>query len=152
MDTILLLKNLGPGCHFLGHGSDDDINELERILKQELELNPGKPPVVALFTEFPSNPLLRSVNLSRLRALADTYDFQIVVDDTIGNYANVQVFPYADIVVTSLSKAFSGEANVLGGRYVPQFPKNAPPFLLPSPQSGFKPTGTPLQCLKGLHE
>jgi len=124
MDTILLLRKLGPGCHFLGHGSDDDIDSLERILEEELKLNPEKPPIVALFTEFPSNPLLRSVNLPRLRALADTYDFLIVIDDTIGNFVNVHVIPYADIVVTSLSKAFSGEANVMGGRYVPQFPKN----------------------------
>ena len=73
---------------------------------------------MALFTEFPSNPLLRSPNLPRLRALADKYDFLIVIDETIGNFVNVQVLPYADILVSSLTKVFSGASNVMGGRSV----------------------------------
>jgi cystathionine gamma-synthase len=48
--------------------------------------------------------------------LADKYDFFIVVDETVGNFANVEVLPYVDIVVSSLTKVFSGEANVMGGR------------------------------------
>lgn len=73
---------------------------------------------MCLVTEFPSNPLLRSPNLRRLRALADKYEFLIVVDETIGNFVNVEVMPYADVVVSSLTKVFSGDANVMGGRSV----------------------------------
>jgi len=118
MDTQKVLQKWGPGCHFLGHGRDGDIDSLERILADTVEHNPEKPPFLALFTELPSNPLLRSPNLSHLRALADKYDFPIVVDMTIGNFVNVNVFPYADIVVSSLTKVFSGASNVMGGRYV----------------------------------
>lgn len=75
-------------------------------------------PVHALYCEFPSNPLLRSPPLVKLRELADKYGFVIVVDETIGSFANVEVLPLADVVVSSLSKVFSGETNVLGGRYV----------------------------------
>jgi cystathionine gamma-synthase len=78
-------------------------------------------PIAALFTEFPSNPLLESPNLLELRKLADQYGFLIVIDDTIGNCANVCVIPYADLVVTSLTKLFSGEANATGGRSVSYF-------------------------------
>lgn len=56
--------------------------------------------------------------MPRLRALADKYDFLLIVDDTIGNFVNVDVLPYADIVVSSLSKIFSGSGNAMGGRYV----------------------------------
>jgi cystathionine gamma-synthase len=42
--------------------------------------------------------------------------FAIVVDETIGNFINVEVATYADIVVSSLTKIFSGDANVMGGR------------------------------------
>jgi cystathionine gamma-synthase len=42
----------------------------------------------------------------------------IVVDETVGSFVNVEVLPYADIVVSSLSKVFSGEVNVMGGRWV----------------------------------
>ncbi|KAF8609418.1 PLP-dependent transferase [Ceratobasidium sp. AG-I] len=109
-DTLKILQKWGPGCHFLGHGQDSDINELSAILEQE--------PILALFTEFPSNPLLRSANLQRLRALADKHDFLIIVDETVGSFANVEVLPYADIVVSSLTKVFSGETNVMGGSLV----------------------------------
>jgi cystathionine gamma-synthase len=85
-------------------------------LEEEFKRNPAVPPILALFTEFPSNPLLRSANLPRLRALADKYDFLIVIDETIGNFVNVEVLPYADMVVSSLTKIFSGASNVMGGR------------------------------------
>lgn len=74
-------------------------------------------PIHALFCEFPSNPLLRTPPLIKLRALANTYGFVIVIDETIASFANVEILPFADIVVSSLSKVFSGETNVLGGRY-----------------------------------
>jgi cystathionine gamma-synthase len=115
-DTLKVLEKWGPGCHFLGDGLDSSIDELEAILDAELARNPHEPPILALFTEFPSNPLLRSADLSRLRTLADKYDFLIVIDDTIGNFINVETLPFADIVVTSLSKLFSGDSNVMGGR------------------------------------
>lgn len=69
-----------------------------------------------MFTEFPGNPLLKSPDLRRIRELADKYDFVVVIDETVGNFLNVNVLPYADIVVSSLTKVFSGDSNVMGGR------------------------------------
>nr|VWP00441.1 STE/STE11/CDC15 protein kinase [Ganoderma boninense] len=117
-DTLKILEKWGPGCHFLGRGLDADIDELETILERESKTSSSGPPVLSLFTEFPSNPLLRSADLPRLRALADKHDFLIVVDETLGNFVNVEVLPYADVVVSSLSKIFSGDANVMGGSLV----------------------------------
>ncbi|KAG2134834.1 pyridoxal phosphate-dependent transferase [Suillus clintonianus] len=117
-DTLKVLQKWGPGCHFLGHGLDSDIGVLETIIKQELSENPSAPPIAALFAEFPSNPLLRSPNISVLRALADKYDFLLVIDETIGNLVNVDVLQHADIVVSSLSKIFSGDANAMGGSLI----------------------------------
>lgn len=82
-------------------------------LEQRLE---GGERFLALFCEFPGNPLLICPNLQRIRSLADKYDFAVVVDETIGNFINVNVLPYADVVVSSLTKIFSGESNVMGGR------------------------------------
>ncbi|KAF7796380.1 hypothetical protein EIP86_007557 [Pleurotus ostreatoroseus] len=115
-DTLKILQKWGPGCHFLPSGLDADIDALEGILSSHTD--PSTPPILALFTEFPSNPLLRAADLPRLRALADTHDFLIVVDDSIGNFVNVEVLPYADIVVSSLTKVFSGDSNVMGGSLV----------------------------------
>ena len=118
VDSMKVLKKWGPGCHFFGFGDEEDIDRLEALLEAESKKNPGCPPVACLATEFPTNPLLHSPNLRRLRALADKYEFPIVIDQTIGNFVNVEVMPYADVVVNSLSKVFSGYANVMGGRSV----------------------------------
>ncbi|PSS30964.1 hypothetical protein PHLCEN_2v2489 [Hermanssonia centrifuga] len=117
-DTLKILQKWGPGYHFYGHGLDKDIDDLEILLAKEVSSHPDQPPVLALFTEFPSNPLLRCADLSRLRGLADKHNFLIVVDETIGNFVNVEVLPYADIVVSSLSKVFSGDCNAMGGSLV----------------------------------
>ena len=112
-DTIKILKKWGAGCHFLGGGGPDDIQALESLLESQVA---SDPPILALFCEFPSNPLLRSPDLMRIRRLADQYGFVVVVDETIGNFINVEVAGLVDIVVSSLTKIFSGDANVMGGR------------------------------------
>ncbi|KAH7886863.1 pyridoxal phosphate-dependent transferase [Phlebopus sp. FC_14] len=117
-DTLKIVEKVGPGAYFYGHGRDTDIDDLEKLLVQESTSNPSVPPILSLFTECPSNPHLRVVNMPRLRALADKFDFLIVVDDTVGTFANVNVLSYADIVVTSLSKFVGGYANALGGSLV----------------------------------
>ncbi|WVQ94628.1 hypothetical protein IAU59_001708 [Kwoniella sp. CBS 9459] len=114
-DTLKILNKWGPGCHFLGSGGTEDIPVLEKLLE---ERKPDQPPLLSLFCEFPSNPLLRSPDLVRLRQLADKYGFVIVVDETIGNFINVEVVEFADIVVSSLTKIFSGDANVMGGSLI----------------------------------
>lgn len=113
-DTLKILQKWGDGCHFLGNGGTEDIPALEQLLKEGRER--GETPLLSLFCEFPGNPLLTSPDLARIRKLADEYGFIVVVDETIGNFINVEVAQYADIVVSSLSKIFSGDANVMGGR------------------------------------
>lgn len=112
-DTLKVLQKWGGGCHFFGRGTDDELDQLEALLASQSE-----PRIHALFCEFPSNPLLRSADLPRLRRLADQHDFSIVIDETVGNFVNVEVLPYADIVVSSLTKVFSGDCNVMGGSLV----------------------------------
>lgn len=108
IDTLKILQKWGPGCQFYGHGESADLDDLEQRLENGERF-------LALFTEFPSNPLLRSPDLKRIRKLADQYKFAVVVDETVGNFINIDVLPYADIVVSSLTKIFSGDSNVMGG-------------------------------------
>lgn len=53
--------------------------------------------------------------MQTIRRLADKYNFAVVVDETIGNLMNVNVLPHVDVVVSSLTKVFSGASNVMGG-------------------------------------
>ncbi|KAJ1859483.1 Cystathionine gamma-synthase [Coemansia sp. RSA 1822] len=115
-DTLKILQKFGPGAYFLGNGEGNDYDELERIL--ELHTQDGKEPILAIFTECPSNPLLKTADLPRLRALADRFGVALVVDETIGSFANIDALGWADIVVSSLTKVFSGDSNVMGGSIV----------------------------------
>jgi len=111
--TPYILKTFGAGMEELGLGTEYD--DIENFVKAEADA--GRP-VTAVWTEFPSNPLLVSSDLNRLRQLADKYNFAIVVDDTVGSFSNIDVLPVVDIVVTSLTKSFSGYADVMGGSVV----------------------------------
>ena len=109
IDTLKILEKWGPGCQFYGNGSANDLEDLERRCA-------GGDSFLALFCEFPGNPLLHTPDLRRIRSLADRFNFAVVVDETIGNFLNVHVLPDADVVVSSLTKVFSGDSNVMGGR------------------------------------
>lgn len=111
VDTLKVLQKFGPGAVFLGHGNQSDLDDLEQRLENGERF-------LSLFCEFPGNPLLRTPNLKRIRALADKHDFAVVIDETIGNFLNVHVLPYADIIVSSLTKIFSGDSNVMGGSMI----------------------------------
>jgi cystathionine gamma-synthase len=111
VDTLKILQKFGPGCVFYGHASEEDLDDLERRLESGERF-------LALFCEFPGNPVLTCPNLKRIRSLADKYDFAVVVDETIGTFGNINVLQYADVVVSSLTKIFSGEGNAMGGSAV----------------------------------
>ncbi|KAL4063863.1 pyridoxal phosphate-dependent transferase [Scleroderma yunnanense] len=118
LDTLKVVERCGPGAIFYGHGRDSDIDDLDNMLARKQAESPLSPPILALYTECPSNPRLHTVNMPRLRELADKYNFLVVIDQTVGTFANVDVLPYADIVITSLTKFVSGNATALGGSLV----------------------------------
>ncbi|KAJ7188742.1 pyridoxal phosphate-dependent transferase [Mycena filopes] len=100
------------------------MDKLEEYLKGEAK--EGRQ-IGYVFVEFPSNPLLVSVDLYRLRQLADKYGFSVVVDDTIGSFSSVDLLPVADIILSSLTKSFSGYADVMCGSVIlnPSLPSYA---------------------------
>lgn len=111
-DTLKILEKWGPGAIFYPRGNASELDQLE------MGLSDGSIKISSLFCEVPSNPLLVTPNLPRLRELADVFGFVVVVDDTIGNAVNVDALKYADITVSSLTKLFSGESNVMAGDLV----------------------------------
>ncbi|KAM7208102.1 vacuolar transporter chaperone 4 [Naviculisporaceae sp. PSN 640] len=101
--------------HFGRCETAEELDVIEKWLDQESKEGRS---VSYLFVEFPSNPLLVSVDLARLRGWADKYNFPIVVDDTVGSFASIDLLPVADAIVTSLTKSFSGYANVMAGSVI----------------------------------
>jgi cystathionine gamma-synthase len=113
--TLTLVEEYGHSTKFFGFGTPEELEELAKFVETLYLQNRS---IQALWCEIPSNPLLRTVDLRAIRRLGDRYDFPVIVDDTIGTFLNVDILEVADVIVTSLTKAFSGFANVMGGRYI----------------------------------
>ncbi|KAF3481893.1 uncharacterized protein GIQ15_04652 [Arthroderma uncinatum] len=96
---------------FYDQGTSEELDLLEASLKSGHLIS-------CLFCEVPSNPLCATPDLQRIRRLADQYNFVVACDETIGTFINVDVMPYVDVVVTSLTKIFSGACNVMGGSLI----------------------------------
>ncbi|KAK5400785.1 hypothetical protein LTR06_011245 [Exophiala xenobiotica] len=109
--TIHALQDFGgPGSEFFGLGTPEDLRNLENYLTPQAKQGIK---VQAIWAEFPSNPLLVTPDLLALRKLANKYGALLIVDDTIASFSNVDVLGVADLVVTSLTKSFSGYADVM---------------------------------------
>ena len=98
VDTFKVLKKYG-NCTFVT--SLKELKQLESIS--------------TIFLEFPSNPLLDLIDLKELQQIANQKNAIIVLDDTITTFYNADLTPYCDILVTSLTKSFSGYGNVCAG-------------------------------------
>lgn len=123
LDTLKMCSRpefVPKGVTFYGHGDEEDLNNFENMLRKSANENNGNAGVSVVMTEFPSNPLLKSPDLYKLRALADEFDFALVVDDTIGNFANLNLIEsgLADVVCTSLTKLFNGRGDAMAGSIV----------------------------------
>ena len=105
--THHLYDDFGPPMQFYGLADKNDTDNLEGWLESNT--------IQALFCEMPSNPLAVTPDLKRLRSLATKHDFILIVDDTVGSFCNIDVSSVADILLTSLTKSFSGYADVMGG-------------------------------------
>jgi cystathionine gamma-synthase len=113
--TPHVLEDFGPGFKFLGNGTPEEIDELEQYLREEAK--EGRK-IQAVWLEFPSNPNLSTPDIGRLRKLADGYGFFLLIDDTLGSFCNIDVLEVADIALTSLTKSFSGYADVMAASAV----------------------------------
>ena len=106
-DTLKILEKFGAGVEFFPRGDSTDLGKLRDLLKREK--------IAGIFCEFPSNPLLNTPDLPALRELAAKHGVPVIVDDTIGTFFNFDVLPHVDLVATSLTKAISGEGDVMAG-------------------------------------
>ncbi|MEM9160708.1 MAG: PLP-dependent transferase [Verrucomicrobiota bacterium] len=109
-DTMHILEKLSPDNHDnINLYNVLDLDQLEAIL----ESRPND--FAGLITECPTNPLLHTADLSRIRSLATKYGFYLLLDPTLNSPANVDVSPYADIITNSLTKYASNQGDVIIG-------------------------------------
>ncbi|MFV1966657.1 MAG: PLP-dependent transferase [Pirellulaceae bacterium] len=110
VDTLKIQQQMGGGANFFPRGDDQDLRALTNLARSR--------PLSAIFCEFPSNPLLVSPDLTSLARIAQRQEIPLVVDETLGNYINVDLLPVADVLTTSLTKYFTGAGDVMGGAVI----------------------------------
>ena len=107
VDCLKVQKMLGHGVVYLYEATGESFDEaLQRIRHGEF---------AGVFTEAPSNPLLRTVDLQRVADACAESATPLVVDDSASGPLNVDALRFADVVTSSLTKWISGEGDVMAG-------------------------------------
>ncbi|RFN43744.1 hypothetical protein FIE12Z_12032 [Fusarium flagelliforme] len=110
-----LIEECPQGMKHFGRTDPEGLAIFEDWLKKEKQ--EGRSPSY-VFVEVPGNPTLETPDMGRLKILSEEYGFILIIDDTVGGFANIDVLSHGDILLTSLTKSFSGYANVMGGSIV----------------------------------
>ena len=103
--TRLLEKARDAKHHFVSDVRD--LASVERLL--------AAGGIAGVFTEVPNNPQLETADIPALRALCDKYGAKLLLDPSSVGLASVDVLPFADIVVSSLTKYAGSEGDVMAG-------------------------------------
>ncbi|SPJ74630.1 related to O-succinylhomoserine (thiol)-lyase [Fusarium torulosum] len=110
-----LIEECPQGMKHFGKVDEEGLTLFENWLKEERQEGRS---VSYVFVEVPGNPTLETPDTYRLKKLSEEYGFFLIVDDTISGFANIDVLDHSDLVLSSLTKSFSGYANVMGGSIV----------------------------------
>ncbi|WP_458701088.1 PLP-dependent transferase [Sulfurospirillum sp. 1307] len=92
-----------------------DLKNLD-LLEDYLHVNAHK--VHSIVIEFPTNPLLKYVDIKRLKEICNRFDIALIVDTTFCTPYNFDFKQYADIMVESLTKFACGNADVMMGALI----------------------------------
>ncbi len=110
VDALKIQELFGNGVVFLNQAEGESFDEALRRIRQ------GE--FAGVFTEVPSNPLLRTADIPKLASACAEGGVPLMIDDSSAGPSNVSVLPYADVVTTSLTKWLSGTGDVMAGMAV----------------------------------
>lgn len=107
LDSLKIQQRFGRAVRFIADCEQDPVATLEAGGRTS-----------AVFCELPTNPLLQSPDLPRLSQWCRANGVPLVVDDTVATFANVDLRPFADVIVSSLTKFLSGKGDVIAGSLI----------------------------------
>lgn len=119
LDTIEVMNLLtGENEQVIALDHLDDFSKLDGIFEEYGER------IAGVVTEFPTNPLLHSCNLEKVKELCLKTNALLIVDPTMASPKNAKISDLADVVVNSLTKYAGSEGDVMMGSLA--FPKSSP--------------------------
>ena len=86
-----------------------NLDQIEAILKERGDQ------VAGILAELPTNPLVQTPDVKRLQQLSQEHEVALILDPTVSSIVNVDALPFADVLVTSLTKYISHEGDVMMG-------------------------------------
>lgn len=120
LDTIAILKKFtpSPARDHIFLGNVFDLAALRRVFAERGQ------EIAGVITESPTNPLIQTPDLASIHALCRDHGAILIADPTIASPHNIDVLPYCDIAVNSLTKYAASEGDVIMGTVVvnPQSP------------------------------
>jgi len=107
VDSLKVQELFGHGVVYLNEAVGESFDEaLQRIRQGEF---------AGVFTEVPSNPLLRTVDLKRVSEACRESKTPFIIDDSATGPLNIDSLKFADVVTGSLTKWVSGQGDVMAG-------------------------------------
>jgi len=110
LDTIEVMNLLtGDKENVIALDHLDEFGKLDEIFEEYGER------IAGVVTEFPTNPLLHSCNLQRVKELCLKSNALLIIDPTMTSPKNANVSALADVVVNSLTKYAGSGGDVMMG-------------------------------------
>jgi len=107
VDALKIQERFGNGVVYLNEATGESFDEaLQRIRMGEF---------AGIFSEIPSNPLLRTIDLKKLSEACAFSKTPLILDDSATGPLNVDVLSHCDILTSSLTKWVSGVGDVMAG-------------------------------------
>lgn len=113
LDTMAVMEKLGNGPG--NHRVILDVADLATLGEAIRECGSR---LAGLVTEAPSNPLIQTPDLEKVADLVHAAGGLMLVDPSVASAYNVDVFPHADLVATSLTKYTAWEGDVIAGAVI----------------------------------
>ena len=107
VDVLRVQQEFGSGVKFFPVADAKALQEVGTLADAGA--------LAAVFAEVPSNPLLSCVPVDALADRLQAAGIPLVLDDTVATVVNLDALQVADLVTTSLTKAFSGVGDVIAG-------------------------------------
>jgi cystathionine gamma-synthase len=89
-----------------------DVNDTDALIEKLSSLGGT---LAAVVVECPTNPLVQICDLKRVAEVVHANGGALIVDPTVASLYNVDVLPYADVLVNSLTKYASQEGDIMIG-------------------------------------
>jgi cystathionine gamma-synthase len=89
-----------------------DVNDTDALIEKLASLGET---LAAVVVECPTNPLVQICDLKRVSEAVHANGGALIVDPTVASLYNMDVLPYADVLVNSLTKYASYEGDIMIG-------------------------------------